>query len=488
MFRRTAATLAAIIVSLAMTALPVFGSSIEYPNIVFILADDMGIGDCTIYNPQSKIPTPNIDRIAKEGVRFMDAHSAGSICVPSRYGLLTGENPIRNWPNPSRLHDPNQTTVASLLQGRGFHTAAVGKWHLGFQLVKETGKIKYSPTTVGFDYFFGMNQSLDTPSYYYAENDHAVEMPTTITQGQKGDPMKVTNPEFQGPMWRKGAMAPSFKHSECVPLLTTKAIQYIQSRYGQDSPFFLYFALPAPHAPWLPSDKFVGKSGAGDYGDYMVQVDDCVGQVLGTLETLGIARNTLIIFSSDNGPLWYKPDIDMYKHNSCGIYRGMKGSYYEAGHRVPFVARWPGKVKPGLSSNQLVNFTDVMATFAAIVRAELPTGAGADSHNVLPALLGDSSMQMNSIAIHLRYGGKSVAYRHGDWKLCLPYKTYEIVGKTITPESILEMNKLQLFNLKDDPSESENLVGRMPEKAESMFNELVTNLAKGSSRPGYKQK
>jgi arylsulfatase A len=459
------------------------------PNIVFILADDMGIGDCSVYNPASKIPTPNIDRLAKEGMLFTDAHAAGSICVPSRYGLLTGQYAFRTWnkfpPQFPNLHDAGRVTIASVLKSGGYDTAMVGKWHLGMQQLVKEGKVRYSPITVGFDYFFGMEQSLDTQPYYYAENDRMIAAPTGHTDGQQGDPEKVNNPSIQGPMWREGAMAPDFVHADCLPLLTGKAADYIKGRSAEGKPFFLYVALPAPHAPWLPLPEFQGKSGAGDYGDYTVQVDDSVRQVLEALEQQGLAENTLVIFTADNGPLWFRGDAQRYGHNAAGIYRGAKGDLYEGGHREPFVARWPGKIKPGSTSDQLVNFTDMMATFAEIAGVELPAGAGPDSFSMLPALLEKPATGVvRTNSVHENYGGASLALRLGDWKLCLPPKTYQIANGTITPGAIIDLQRLELYNLKNDPSEKTNLSAQNPEKTTELFALLKENVERGRSRPG----
>jgi arylsulfatase A-like enzyme len=465
------------------------------PNIIFILVDDMGIGDCTAYNPKSKIPTPNIDRLAGGGMRFTDAHSAGAICVPSRYGLMTGEYASRTWnryppPGGCSLKDPKKATVASVLKAAGYDTAMVGKWHLGIQHDRQNLadlNVRYSPVEFGFDYFFGMNQSLDTQPYFYVENRRMVAAPTEQTKGQEGDPAKVSKPSIQGPMWRKGGIAPGFVHAETLPLLTTKAVDYLRGRQPAGNPFFLYFAPPAPHAPWLPSAQFRGRSGAGEFGDFMMQVDDCVGQVLDILEQQGLAGNTLVIFSSDNGPLWFPEDIARYGHRASGIYRGMKLDYYEGGHRVPFIARWPGRIKRGSTSDQLVNFTDMMATFAAIAGTTLPAGAGADSFDLLPVFLGTAAIPIRPDSLHERYGNYGMAYRLGHWKLCLPGGMYQIFSRSITPERIDDPAKVELYDLQHDPGEKINLAAKAPEKAAELFRALKENIERGYSRPGYAQ-
>ena len=460
-------------------------------NIVFILVDDMGIGDCSVYNPDSKISTPNIDRLASEGIRFTDAHAAGAISVPSRYGLITGQYPMRTWdkfpPNQPSISNPKQATIASVLKNGGYETAMVGKWHLGIQYNKNNSKdlkVKFSPVEFGFDYFFGINQSLDTQPYFYVENDHMVAAPIEHIKGQEGDPGKVSRPSIQGPMWREGSIAPGFVHSECLPFMTSKSIDYISSRSPKGNPFFLYVALPAPHAPWLPQPKFRGKSGAGDYGDYMMQVDDCVGKILAVLKQKGLEKNTLVIFTSDNGPLWFPEDVKMYGHHSAGIYKGMKLSMYEGGHREPFIARWPGKVKAGSVSDQMINFTDMMATFADIAGTKLSEGVGNDSFSMLPFLLDITATKpIRTDNIHEHYGNdNSLAYRNGDWKLILPYNTYQVFNRSIKPEEIVSIEKFELYNLRNDPSEKNNLVNKMPEKVLELFKKLKTNIEKGNSR------
>jgi len=460
------------------------------PNIIFILADDMGIGDCGVYNPASKISTPNIDRLARDGMRFTDAHAAGAICVPSRYGLMTGEYVCRTWnkwpPRGCSLHDPEKVTIASLLKSAGYDTAMVGKWHLGMHHNRKDLtdlKVTYSPIEFGFDYFFGMNQSLDTQPYFYVENNRMVAAPTEHTEGQQGDPAKVSHPAIQGPMWRQGAIAPGFEHAKTLPLLTAKAAEYLKSRSVGGNPFFLYFAMPAPHAPWLPLPEFQGKSGAGDYGDFAMQVDDCVGQVLAVLEKRGLAENTLVIFSSDNGPLWFPQDVERYGHKSSGIYRGMKLDYYEGGHREPFVARWPGKIKAGSIRTQMVNFTDMMATFADIAGVQVPSGAGLDSFSVAHVLLNiPATGPVRKDNIHERFGKYSLAYRQEDWKLLLPLETYQVVNGSITPSDITDLARFELYNLEEDPGETSNLASKYPEKANALFELLKDNLKRGASR------
>src|SRR6266511_1329563 len=319
----------------------------ETPNIVFILADDLGSGDLGCYNKDSKIPTPNMDRLAREGVRFTDMHTPSSVCTPTRYGLLTGRyawrTPLQSgvlWGYSASLIETNRLTLPKFLKKHGYATAGIGKWHLGFQEgnpADKEFKVDYAkpllpgPLTAGFDYFFGIPASLDMEPYLYVENDRAVEQPTEQVEASK--------PQRQGGtgFWRSGPIAPGFRHAAVLPVIAKKAIAYLerQPKASPNKPFFLYFALTAPHEPWQPTGEFRGRSGAGDYGDFVAQVDWTIGQTLRTLDRLGLADNTLVIVTSDNGAHWTASDIKKYGHRANGHYRGQKSDIWEAGHRVP---------------------------------------------------------------------------------------------------------------------------------------------------------
>ena len=433
----------------------------QRPNIVLILADDMGYGDPGCYNPESKTPTPNIDRLAGQGVQFTDAHAAGPWCVPSRYGLMTGRYPFRTKLDLQHsLIEPDRTTIASLLKENGYRTACIGKWHLGFEGGAE--KIDFNrpmrggPVDHGFDYFFGMHASLDIPPYYYIENDRCVAAPTGhIAASHSPDVTPI-----QGAFWREGAIAPGFKHDEVLPMFTQKAVDFIRNHAAEhaDEPFFTYLALAAPHTPWLPTGRFKGVSNADGYGDYVAQVDAAVATVVETLQVIGAAENALVIFSSDNGPVWFKADIERFGHRSTYCLRGMKSDAYEGAHRMPFIARWPGRIKAGAVSAETICFTDMLATFAALVGADLPENAGEDSYNVLPALVGaryDSPIRQGLVV--------DASIRKGDWKLIFgdgegglsrryngnePRKPRDIPG--------------ELFNLREDIGETNNLYDQKP--------------------------
>jgi len=433
------------------------------PNIVFIFADDMGYGDPGCYNADSKCPTPNIDRLAAEGMRFLDAHAPGSWCVPSRYGLLTGRYPFRA---KGYKIEPDRLTIASLLKKHGYATACVGKWHLGWDNQKDPPAdkpMRGGPVDRGFDYYFGIHASLDIPPYYYVENDRCVARPTGKVAGSNTPGWT----KIQGAFWRGGGMAPGFKHDEVLPKFTEKSVAWLTDRHRKapDQPMFLYLALAAPHTPWLPTGRFDGISRSNMYSDFVAQVDDSVGQVLAALGRMGLADNTLVLFSSDNGPVWYAQDVQRYKHRSVGPLRGMKGDVWEGGHRMPFIARWPGRVKPATTSGELICFTDMLATFAEIVGAKLPAGAGEDSVSILPVLLGrklDKPVRRTLIHPAGLYG-----IRCGKWKLIAGLGSGGF-SKPRRRKPAAGEPPGQLYDLQADLGETKNLYAERPEVVEKL--------------------
>lgn len=449
-------------------------SQAQRPHIVFILADDMGYGDLKAYNPESKIPTPHLNRLAEEGMIFTDAHSGGSTCKPSRYALFTGRFSARK----QRLNDKEgpileegRATIASLLRKNDYQTAMVGKWHLGFdQKGLGTGKeidgfafdfdqpLTGGPVDRGFESLFGMHASLDIPPYFYIENRKPTMAPTETI----GDRTSVGGPEdwtrIQGEFWRGGAVAPDFKHIEVTPRFADEASKAIESR-DADRPLFLYLALPSPHTPWVPTEEFVGKSGAGMYGDFVMQVDGVVGQVMASLEKAGISDNTLVIFTSDNGPVWYDKDTERFRHRSTGPLLGAKGSAWEGGHRMPFIARWPDRIEAGSQTNQTISFVDVFATFADLAGQEkIAEGTAEDSASFLPVLLDPNGKhEPRPPILH-----SNQVIRDGDWKLI---NTKRRRGFTSDRGKDYP---LELFNLAEDLSEENNLIEEMPEKANDL--------------------
>lgn len=433
------------------------------PNIVLILVDDMGYGDPRCFNPQSKIPTPNIDRLAREGLRFTDAHAPGAVCHPSRYGLMTGAYPFRTnvalWPKQPLIAD-GQMTIASVLKAGGYHTAMVGKWHLGFAERGYDQVLAGGPVDHGFDSFFGFRASTDIPPYFFIAGNRAVAPPTATIAAGEAHPSLGYSP-IQGAYWRGGGIAPGLKLQEVLPRFTAEAETVIQAhaREARGQPLFLYFAPTAPHTPWLPAPEFVGRSEAGTYGDFTLMVDAMVGRVLRALEAAKLADDTLVIFTSDNGPVWYPADVARTGHDSRGGFRGMKNSNWEAGHRMPFIVRWPGRTKAGTTSAQLICFTDLLATFAALTGQRLPDDAGPDSFSFLPVLLGRQS-EDQPVRPALVVGR---SYRSGAWKLIEGREPLLFHVENPGTYPAADEPPGQLYNLAEDPAEQNNLYAQHPE-------------------------
>ncbi len=460
----------------------------SHPNVVVILADDLGYGDPGRYNDESKIPTPNLDRLADEGMRFTDAHSPSAVCTPTRYGLLTGRYAWRTRlkrgvlvgysPN---LIDTTRMTVASLFKQHGYATGAVGKWHLGLGNADSTDynqPLRPGPNALGFDYFFGIPASLDFTPYVYVENEGVVAPPT--------DTIAASRMRRHGGdgFWRGGLIAPGFRHIDVLPDITEKAVAFIerQAAGAPEQPFFLYVPLSAPHTPWLPTEEFDGRSGAGPYGDFTTQVDYTTGQILDALERAGARDNTLVIFTSDNGAHWLPDDFETYGHLANRPWRGQKADIWEGGHRVPFIVRWPGRIAAGSASDHLVSLTDLMATFAALLRAELPGDAGEDSFDFLPVLKGETpTAPLREVIVNHSLDGM-FAIRQDGWKLILgrgsggftPPRRYE--PKPGEPAG-------QLYNLADDPAEQNNLYDQEPAVVARLTALLEQYQAEGRSRP-----
>lgn len=500
--------IAILILTILATNLPIFSAECaeiptnrNAPNIVLILADDLGYGDLSCLNPDSKIQTPNMDRLASEGMTFTDAHSPSSVCTPTRYGVLTGRYCWRSrlksfvllgYDRP--LIEPNRMTVASLLKEHGYATAAVGKWHLGLgwqlnggqplpekdQIPEDPGidyarPIQGGPLALGFDYFFGISASLDMAPYCYLENDRATMVPTEPT---KGKPF----PEN----WRPGLKSDDFQHNEVLPKLAEKAIAWLdaQAAVSPRKPLFLYLPLSAPHTPVLPNKPFLGKSKAGIYGDFVVEVDWVVGRVLKALKRDGLAENTLVVLTSDNGSTMTIRDFfKVYDHATNYHFRGQKSDAWDGGHRIPFIARWPGKVKPGSTCDDTVCLSDLLATAAAIVGAKLPEGAGPDSYNILPDLMGTVKGPIREATVHHSVDGY-FAIRQGPWKLVLCRGS----GGWSLPEKKVPKDAPpgQLYNMHDDVGEKVNLYDERPDVVKKLTELLEKYKRQGYSRPGAK--
>lgn len=451
------------------------------PHIVYILADDLGWGDLPVYNPKSDIPMANANRLAAQGMRFTDMHSPSAVCTPTRYGIMTGrycwrsrlKNGVLGGESPN-LIEAGRTTVPALLKSKGYYTAGVGKWHLGLRTEPKTDYTKPltpGPRDHGFDYYFGIPASLDMAPYLYFENDRTVEQPTAQTPGQN---------EPRGVFWRGGGIAPSLKIEQVLPTLSDKADAILRERAktpGQ--PFFLYFPLTGPHTPWVPLPQYVGKSKAGIYGDFAVQVDDVLGRVMKTLEETGLAKNTLLIFTSDNGAHWTPDDKAKFPHRANANWRGMKADIHDAGHRIPFLARWPGRIAPGSVNNAVGCLTDLMATVAEIVGAKLPDAAGEDSFSLVPAFAGKKGPR-EAVVHHSADGLFSI--RQGEWKLCLGLGSGGFSApKKIEPKPGEAAG--QLYNLVKDPAEADNVYLKHPDVVARLTALLDRYKADGRSRP-----
>jgi len=475
------------------------------PNIIYILTDDLGYGDVKVYNKEGKINTPNIDKLAKQGMRFTDAHSPSGVCTPTRYSIMTGRYPWRSQRPVGVLNgfsrplmENDRATVASLLKENGYNTAVVGKWHLGLGWVPKreyahllankrygidaemnpdhvdlAAPMTVSPNTNGFDYSYVLPASLDMQPYCYVENGKLVDPLTSFTPGKKPDT------GYAGAFWRPGLMSPSFDFFDVLPAFTRKANQFIQLQH-HDKPFFLYLPMPAPHTPWMPITGFVGTSGAGEYGDYVQQVDASVGAIMKTLDSMGLANNTMVVFTSDNGPYWREDYVNKFQHKSAGPWRGMKGDAFEGGHRVPFIVRWPGSTKPGAVSAATTTLANMMSTAAEIVGNTNPRYNTEDSYSILSVLKGKSTSVDNQPAVVHSSSIGYFAIRIGDWKLIQGLGSGGFtVPKQINPKPGEAIG--QLYNLVQDPHEDKNLYDQNPEKVKALT-EMLNQIRNASTR------
>jgi len=473
------------------------------PNIVIILADDLGYGDLSCQNSESKIQTPYLDKLASQGMRFTDAHSASGVSSPSRYSLLTGRyhwrghlksGIVSQWGDPAI--ESGRPTIASILKQEGYATACIGKWHLGWDWPfisglgqKDTAKrewksvsmngkenwtpddfdwsrpLENGPVAKGFDYYFGTG-TINFPPYTWIENDHVLETPVEMLD------LKDTRPPEGSWECRPGPAARDWDINNVPLRLVQKAVQWIDSRKGQNEPFFLYFPLPSPHAPIIPGEQFRGRSGAGAYGDYVIQTDWMAGQVIEAIERNGFKDNTIIIFSSDNGPEKYAyPRIQNYQHYSMGALRGLKRDLWEGGHRVPFIVKYDGVIPAGTVNDHLICQTDILATVAGLIGISLPDDAGEDSF--------DNSRMLKSRRkgipgrdhlVHHTING-SYAIRMNNW-LLIEAESGDVSKE---PDWLRKSRNLKadstemiLYDLHKDPGETTNLYTMYPQKAAEM--------------------
>ncbi len=452
------------------------------PNIVLILADDLGFGDLSCNNPNSKIRTPRLDRLAAEGINFVDAHSPSGVCTPTRYGVLTGRYCWRTRLKRGVLSgasepliEPGRLTLSAMLAAKGYATGHFGKWHLGrrWSLKNPEGKVAppnidwsrpalYCPLDAGFTYSF----ELARPAWAFMENRRVLTEPA--------EPFDLTHipAHIVGPNNNKGFRQPGFTFEHMIPAWVEKANAFIKRNAAARQPFFIYFAPICPHRPINPNAAFWGKSGCGIFGDFVIELDAAVGSLLDQLQRSGVADNTLIIFTADNGAETNTyGHIKTYNHWSSAGRRGCKRDLYEGGHRVPFLARWPGQITPGSTSKEIICITDLMATTAAVIGHKLPPNAGEDSFNILPALRSEKlATPIREATVHHSGRGK-FAIRQGDWV----FIDAPSGADNREPQTVLETLGVQphqqpaeLFNLRTDPNQTVNLLAAHPEKAQAL--------------------
>ena len=478
----------------------------EKPNIIYVLADDLGYGDLESFNPDCKISTPNLNNMATAGMIFTDAHTSSAVCTPTRYGILTGRY---NWRSRLKrgvlngrskaLIPESRSTVASILHKQGYNTAFIGKWHLGWdwaqksldprdeksRFIKNIENIDYSlpvtnsPNDLGFDYAYGHVASLDMPPYVYVENGMATAIPDSISEN---------NSKYA--WWRKGPTSNDFIHEDVTPNFFRRSFAYIKEKSKEEKPFFLYLALPSPHTPILPTQEWQEKSGLNPYGDFVMMVDDYMGQLLSVVKAAGIEDNTLLIFTSDNG-CSPQADFEILKekgHNPSFIYRGHKADIFEGGHRVPFIVKWPNRIEKGLVSNEIICTTDLMATCAEIAGYSLSDNEAEDSYSMLPLFeqkILDSPFR-EAIVHHSIKG--SFAIRKGEWKLIMCPGSGGWSFPRPDDAAIDSLPDIQLYNLKNDPGETTNLQASNTPKVEELRSLLVKYILEGRSTPGPAQK
>lgn len=504
-----------ILLALAVTPQPAFAKPVDTrpvedasakdaqrrPNIIVIYTDDQGYGDVSAINSEAKFETPHLDRLAKEGVAFTNAHSADSVCTPSRYGLLTGRYPWRTTMKRSVLGAEakcliadGRMTLATLLRDSGYQTAMVGKWHLGMDFPGQVGNRDWQQPTLGmpldhgFDYFYGIPASLNYGVLAWFENRHAA-VPPTLYSNKKPNPRhsdyRIMPPYDQtadGPgrfIQRKGfEIAPDFIDNQCLTRFTDKAIEWMQSKVTDaksGKPFFLYLPYTSPHFPVCPLPEFHGQGECGAYGEFMIETDHHIGRVLDFLKTSDLDGDTLIVFSSDNGPEnpW-KEHLRDFGHDSRGGFRGGKRSVYEGGHRVPFMVRWPNGIQSvDRQHDGLVGQVDLLATVADLVGVSLPANAGEDSQSFLPVLVNSNQKSERLPLINHANGGREYRYSitAGDWKLILPTKK----------------QPAELYQLGEDPSETNNLAGKHPDVVERLTHSANKIICNGRTTPGPRQ-
>lgn len=469
------------------------------PNIIYILADDMGYGDVSALNEKCQFQTKYLDEMCREGVAFCDAHSTSAVCTPSRYGILTGRY---NWRSrlkssvmggySNHLIEDGRTTLAHLLKRNGYHTAAIGKWHLGMDLpvtedfierpqhaapydlndgVDYTGKIEYSPIVNGFDYYFGIAASLDMPPYVYIENDRFTAVPDHKCEVESGKGW-----------YRPGPTAPGFVHENVLDELCDKVIDQIEM--NKDNPFFVYFPMPAPHGPILPTKEFQGVSGVNEYADFVLQCDDVVGRIMNKLKEVGVYEDTIVVYTADNGcsPVADFDELEAKGHFPSYIFRGAKADIYEGGHRVPYMIQWPNGMAQNEFCDKTVCLSDFMGTIAELLGDTLGDAEAVDSISNLSLWKNPKGDEVREYTVHQSIDG-SLAIRNHEFKLemCPGSGGWTYPKKEEITE---DMPKFQLYDLKNDIGETTNVIDKYPEIYEKLRNALKTIVQNGRSTKG----
>ena len=466
----------------------------DRPNIVILYADDMGVGDVSYGDPKAKIQTPHIDRLASHGMTFTDGHSSSGICTPSRFALLTGQHHWRRFHGivgafGGTVFEPNDFTIAKMFKKKGYRTGCFGKWHLGwdFDAIRKPGVKKGNvrpesydwtkrfpdgPLDQGFDYYFG-DGTINFPPYCWIEGDRFITIPTKSVI--KSQPLAGSG------NFRPGPMAKSWNPYDILPTITQKTVEWI-AKQKADQPFFAYLAFNSPHYPIVPNKEFHGKSKAGYYGDFVIETDAMVGKVLKALEKYGFADNTLVIFSADNGPETHAfQRLGEFNQWSSGKFRGVKRDIYEGGHRVPFIARWPGKIKKGSVSDEVISQVDLAATFAHIIGYPLGKKEAIDSYNLLPVFKEEKYKKPLRTATVQNTSPKKYALRQGDWVLIdtstgSAKKEQDAYLDHFGLQAYGKENEGLLFNLKQDPRQSNNLYTEHPDRVRGMRDLLQSYL------------
>jgi len=470
-------------------------ASHKHPNVIFVLADDLGIGDVSPTNPDCKIKTPHLQKMADEGITFMDAHSSSAVCTPTRYGVLTGRY---NWRSrlargvlsgtSEHLIPDERATVGHLLQKAGYHTQMIGKWHLGWDWAKAdksekkwkdidfTKPVKNGPDINGFTHYYGHCGSLDMPPYVWVDTGKITALPDR----EEG----VDRTEDPYGWYREGPIGPDFKIDQVLPHLFDKSVAYIKERAKKKKPFFLYLPLPAPHTPIVPVPPYKGASKMNPYADFMMQVDGHMGELFAAIKEAGVDENTLVFFTSDNGcsPQGNFEKLAEFGHDPSAGYRGHKADIYEGGHRVPMLARWPKGIKAGQTTSALVCLTDFYDTMRQITGQPKNENGGEDSFSLLPAFGGKGKTTRSTLISHSISG--AFAIRQGDWKLCLSAGSGGWSDPREGEAKKLGLPRFQLFNLKQDRSEKKNLHPKKKDKVNELLAVLDKEVKNGRSTPG----